>query len=341
MVKIKKEGVLLEPTNLEFENYAVMNPTCIKIGNNVHMFYRAVKKGNYSSIGYCRLEGPLKVVERKREPFMVPEFNYENHGMEDPRIVLLEGTYYMFYTAFDGKNSLVAYATSKDLKTFEKKGAITPTITYDEAEGFFPELKLKDRYFFFESYYKCEFGKDVLLWEKDAFIFPKKIKGKFALIHRILPEIQVIYFNDFRELTNEFWKNYLKHLGDYVVLSSKYWYESRNIGGGCPPIETDKGWLMIYHGVEDTNKGTIYHAGAALLDKKNPCKVIGHLKNPIFSPKKKWEKEGNVKNVVFPSGAAIFGDKLYIYYGAADRRIGAASLDLNELLEELLESKGS
>lgn len=341
MVKIKKEGVLLEPTNLEFENYAVMNPTCIKIGNNVHMFYRAVKKGNYSSIGYCRLEGPLKVVERKREPFMVPEFNYENHGMEDPRIVLLEGTYYMFYTAFDGKNSLVAYATSKDLKTFEKKGAITPTITYDEAEGFFPELKLKDRYFFFESYYKCEFGKDVLLWEKDAFIFPKKIKGKFALIHRILPEIQVIYFNDFRELTNEFWKNYLKHLGDYVVLSSKYWYESRNIGGGCPPIETDKGWLMIYHGVEDTNKGTIYHTGAALLDKKNPCNVIGHLKNPIFSPKKKWEKEGNVKNVVFPSGAAIFGDKLYIYYGAADTRIGAASLDLNELLEELLESKGS
>lgn len=341
MVKIKKEGVLLEPTNLEFENYAVMNPTCIKIGNNVHMFYRAVKKGNYSSIGYCRLEGPLKVVERKREPFMVPEFNYENHGMEDPRIVLLEGTYYMFYTAFDGKNSLVAYATSKDLKTFEKKGAITPTITYDEAEGFFPELKLKDRYFFFESYYKCEFGKDVLLWEKDAFIFPKKIKGKFALIHRILPEIQVIYFNDFRELTNEFWKNYLKHLGDYVVLSSKYWYESRNIGGGCPPIETDKGWLMIYHGVEDTNKGTIYHAGAALLDKKNPCKVIGHLKNPLFSPEKKWEKEGNVKNVVFPSGAAIFGDKLYIYYGAADRRIGATSLDLNELLEELLESKGS
>ncbi|MCK4336263.1 MAG: pesticidal protein Cry7Aa [Candidatus Aenigmarchaeota archaeon] len=341
MVKIKKEGVLLEPTNLEFENYAVMNPTCIKIGNNVHMFYRAVKKGNYSSIGYCRLEGPLKVVERKREPFMVPEFNYENHGMEDPRIVFLDGIYYMFYTAFDGKNSLVAYATSKDLKTFEKKGAITPTITYDEAEGFFPELKLKDRYFFFESYYKCEFGKDVLLWEKDAFIFPKKIKGKFALIHRILPEIQVIYFNDFRELTNEFWKNYLKHLGDYVVLSSKYWYESRNIGGGCPPIETDKGWLMIYHGVEDTNKGTIYHAGAALLDKKNPCKVIGHLKNPLFSPEKKWEKEGNVKNVVFPSGAAIFGDKLYIYYGAADRRIGAASLDLNELLEELLESKGS
>jgi predicted GH43/DUF377 family glycosyl hydrolase len=172
-------------------------------------------------------------------------------------------------------------------------------------------------------------------------LFTKKFKGKFALVHRILPEIQVIYFKDFKELTNEFWKNYLKNLGDYIVLSSKYWYESRNIGGGCPPIETDKGWLMIYHGVEDTNKGSIYHAGAALLDKKNPCKVIGHLKNPLFSPEKKWEKEGNVKNVVFPSGYAIFGKRLYLYYGAADTRIGVASLDLNELLGELLESKDS
>ncbi|MEE9323260.1 MAG: pesticidal protein Cry7Aa, partial [Candidatus Aenigmarchaeota archaeon] len=182
MVSVKREGIILEPTNLEFENHAVMNPTCVKIGNDVHMFYRAVKKGNYSSIGYCKLDGPLKVAGRKKEPFMVPEFNYENHGMEDPRIVFLEGVYYIFYTAYDGKNALVAYATSRDLKTFEKKGAITPTMTYDKAEDFFPEKKLKDRYFLFESFFKCEHGKDVLLWEKDAFLFPKKFNGKFALV---------------------------------------------------------------------------------------------------------------------------------------------------------------
>ena len=77
------------------------------------------------------------------------------------------------------------------------------------------------------------------------------------------------------------------------------------------------------------------HAGAALLDKKNPCKVIGHLKDPLFSPERKWEKEGNVNNVVFPTGAAVFGKRLYLYYGAADKRIAVASLDMDELLAEL------
>ncbi len=335
MVEVKREGILLEPTNLDFEKRSVMNPGCVKVGNKVHLFYRAVSKDNCSSIGYCRLEGPLKVVDRKRKPIMVPEFDYEKHGVEDPRIVFLDGVYYMFYTAHDGKNAIVAYAMSKNLKKWEKKGIITPRITYDEAEDYFPESKLKDRYFFFESFYKCEHGKDVLLWEKDAFIFPKKFNGKFALIHRILPEIQVIYFKDFKELTKEYWKDYLKHLGNYIVLGSKYWYESRNIGGGCPPIETKNGWLLIYHAVEDTNKGIVYHAGAALLDKKNPCKVIGHFKNPLFSPEKKWEKEGNTKNVVFPTGAAVFGKRLYIYYGVADTRIAVASLNLEELLNEL------
>ncbi len=339
MVSVKREGILLKPTNLNFENYAVMNPGCIKVGNDVHMFYRAVRKGNHSTIGYCRLEGPLKVVERWKEPVMTPEFDYEKRGVEDPRIVYLNGVYYMFYVAHDGKNALVAYATGRDLKKWGKKGVITPRITYDEAEDFFPKHKLKDRYFFFESFYKTEHAKDVLLWEKDAFLFPKKFNGKFALVHRILPDIQVIYFRDFKELTDEYWKNYLKHLGDYVVLESKYWYESRHIGGGCPPIETPEGWLLIYHSAEDSNKGRIYHAGAALLDRKNPCKVIGRLKNPLFSPEERWEKRGNVKNVVFPTGAAVFGKRLYIYYGAADTRIAVASLDMNEILEKLLKSR--
>lgn len=338
MVKIKREGVILEPTDLEFERCAVMNPGCIRKGKDVHMLYRAVRENNHSTIGYCRLDGPLKVVERKKEPVVVPEFEYEKHGVEDPRIVHIDGTYHMFYVAHDGKNALVAHATSSDLRKWKKKGTITPRITYDQAEDLFPEHKLKDRYFLFESFYKSEHAKDVLLWEKDAFLFPVKFRGKFALVHRVLPDIQVIYFRDFRELTEDYWKGYLKNLGDYVMLESKYWYESRHIGGGCPPIETKKGWLLIYHAVEDTNRGRVYHAGAALLDKKNPCKVIGHLKNPLFSPKEKWERQGNVNSVVFPTGAAVFGKRLYIYYGAADTRIAVASLEMSELLEKLLRS---
>ena len=87
------------------------------------------------------------------------------------------------------------------------------------------------------------------------------------------------------------------------------------------------------------DRGKIYRAGAALLDKKDPTKVIGHLREPLFSPVKSWEKKGNVDNVVFPTGAVVFGKKLYIYYGAADMCIGVVSLDLKKLLDKLINEK--
>ncbi len=189
MVKIRRECVLLEPSENEFENQAVLNPTVVQQGDTLHMFYRAVKEGNYSSVGYCKLEGPLKIVERRNSPVLFPEHDYERHGCEDPRVVLLDGTYYMFYTAYDGKNALVAYATSNDLKVWEKHGIISAKIKYDEAGHFFHLSKLKEKYHFFISYYKDIVGEDVLLWEKDTFIFPKKFNNKFALIHRVLPDI--------------------------------------------------------------------------------------------------------------------------------------------------------
>ena len=340
MVKIKREGIILKPTKLKFENKGAFNPACIRKGRYVHMFYRAWDKDNRSTIGYCKMDGPLKVVERAKEPLLFPEFEYEKN-LEDPRIVFLNGIYYLTYIAYDSRNVRIAYATSKDLKKFEKKGVISPEITYDEAEDIFRacKSKLKERYFLFESRFKDVVGKDVLLWDKDAFFFPKKINGKFALVHRILPDIQIINFNKFKDLTLDYWKKYFKKLCDFIILESKYWYESGSIGGGCPPIETNKGWLLIYHAVDDMDRGKIYRAGAALLDKKDPTKVIGHLREPLFSPVKSWEKKGNVDNVVFPTGAVVFGKKLYIYYGAADMCIGVVSLDLKKLLDKLINEK--
>src|SRR3989338_9200307 len=159
MLKVKKEGVILEPTKLKFENRAVLNPTCFKKENYVHMFYRAVRKNKVSCISYCKLKGPLKVVQRDKRPVLCPEFNYDRKGLEDPRLTFLNGVYYMFYTVYDGKNARVAYAISKDLKNFKKQTVITPDVTYDEAEDIFRHSgtkheRLKDKYFFFESYYK-------------------------------------------------------------------------------------------------------------------------------------------------------------------------------------------
>jgi predicted GH43/DUF377 family glycosyl hydrolase len=124
-----------------------------------------------------------------------------------------------------------------------------------------------------------------------------------------------------------------------VVLSPKYEHETSYIGGGCPPIETEHGWLMIYHGVEDSLKGYVYSACAALLDLENPQIEIARLPYALFKPEYVWELKGEVNNVCFPTGAVVFDDILYIYYGAADERIATASIALPELLKELLVNK--
>ncbi|MDD3284918.1 MAG: pesticidal protein Cry7Aa [Patescibacteria group bacterium] len=334
MLNVKNEGIILEKTDLEFENKCVLNPACILVDGIVHMFYRAVSNSNVSSIGYCQLKDN-KVIERLNKPIIFPEFEYEKMGVEDPRITFLDGLYYIFYTAYDGRNALIAYATSEDLVNFEKKGLISPQISYDEAEDIFRDSKIRERYVMFEMLFKERLGGDVLLFEKDACLFPEKINNKFALFHRILPGIQIVYFNNFSELNDNYWRDHFKNLGDSIVLDPLFWFESRNIGGGCPPIKTKDGWLIIYHTVEDTPLGKIYHAAAALLDLKNPLKILGRLKEPLFSPENIWEKDGVVNNVVFPTGAFIEEERLFIYYGAADKLIAAKSINLSELLKEL------
>jgi beta-1,2-mannobiose phosphorylase / 1,2-beta-oligomannan phosphorylase len=132
MIEVKKEGILLEKTNLGFENEGVLNPAVITDDNGIHLFYRAVSKGNYSSIGYCKLKDPLHIEKRSDTPVLFPQFDYESHGVEDPRIVKIDDLFYLTYTAYDGVNAMGALAISKDLKQFEKKGIIVPQITYDE-----------------------------------------------------------------------------------------------------------------------------------------------------------------------------------------------------------------
>src|ERR1700730_1942560 len=111
MIGVQKEGVLLKKTELGFENDGVLNPAAIREGDCVYLFYRAVRKGNHSSIGYCKLEGPLTVKERSDTPVLIPRFEYESHGVEDPRIVKIDGLYYLTFTAYDGVNAIGALAT--------------------------------------------------------------------------------------------------------------------------------------------------------------------------------------------------------------------------------------
>ncbi|NOT35921.1 MAG: pesticidal protein Cry7Aa [Saprospiraceae bacterium] len=344
MIKITKHGVLLHKTNLGFENEGVLNPAAIRIGDQVHMYYRAVSKGNYSSIGYCLLEGPLTVISRLNVPILYPQTDEESHGIEDPRISKIDDLFYLCYTAYNGTNALGSLAISSDLKQFTKRGLIVPQFTYDE----FSHLatckgKINEKY----SRYNQKFHtgstaeKNVMLWDKNVMFFPRRIHGKLVFIHRVRPDIQIVYIDEISDLTREFWENYFLSFSQNIILQSKYNHEVSYIGGGCPPIETIFGWLLIYHGVHDTNKGYVYSACAALLDLDDPKIEIARLPYPLFKPEHTWELKGEVNNVCFPTGSVVFDNTLYIYYGAADERIACASVNLDELLKELLLNKTS
>ncbi len=305
------------------------------------MFYRAVRHGNYSTIGFCLFNGPLELATRKDKPLLIPSSAHESQGMEDPRIVKIEDTYYLSYTAYDGKNALGTYATSKDLETFTRQPIITPQFTYREFKKLLDcSSELNEKYLFHYNVLK-EHGlgerlaEDLLAWDKNLVFFPRKINGKFALLHRIHPGIQIVLFNDFEELDRCFWEQYLMDLKSHIVMDPELPHETSHIGAGAPPIETEDGWVLIYHTVENTPNGFVYHASAALLDLEDPSKCIARLDHPLISPLEPYEIVGYVKNVIFPTGAIVFGAELYIYYGAADDCIAVASVKLPELLTQL------
>lgn len=326
MIRVKREGLLLQKTDLYFENGGVLNPAIYQDGKEIHVFYRGIQSGGTSMIGYCRLNGPLEIAYRSAEPVMVPEFAYEAYGIEDPRIVRIDDHWYMTYTAFDGTYALGALAVSGDLVSFRKKGPLVPRLTYQQFFALTNRDKVDARYFLYRETY---------LWNKNVMFFPRRINGKLFFIHRIRPGILIAAIDELRHLDDQFWKRYFENFHKHVLLDPMYEHEGSWIGGGCPPIETSAGWLLIYHSIGPQTRGSVYSACAALLDLRNPYKVIARLPYPLFTPQEPWERSGVASDVVFPSGSAIIDGKLYIYYGCADTCIGVVSTNLEELLNEL------
>lgn len=338
-MEVTKHGIVLKKTKLAFENDSVLNPAVMQEGSTLHMLYRAVRKGNYSTIGYCKFDGPLNIVERHDTPLIIPISEDDSKGVEDARIVKIDDVYYITYTAYDGINALGALVTSTDLKFFISQGIIVPKFTFDEFKRLAECNNLVNvKYFRHVRHFNPT--EQVYLWDKDVTFFPRRIHGKLAFLHRIRPGIQLVMVDNLKELTKEFWNHYFLHFNEHIILDPVGDnHESGYIGAGAPPIETELGWLLIYHGVYDTSEGYIYSAAAALLDIDNPKKVIARLKKPLFVPELDYELKGVVNNVVFPTGTALFDDTLYIYYGAADKCIACASVSLKELLTELLLNK--
>lgn len=262
MLHIKKEGIIIRSSGLGFESMGVLNPAVIKENNTVHIFYRAVAIGNYSSIGYARLEGPLTLAAQNDKPLIFPQSDTESHGVEDPRIVKIDALYYLTYTAYDGVNALGALATSSDLKHFEKQGLITPQIQYCEFKRLAnSKAPIHEKYHRYNKRdnIKKKHHKPVFVWSKNVMFFPRRINNKLYFLQRIKPDIQLVCINELTDLTKAFWENYFQCMEENILLEPKFPHEASYVGGGCPPIETSKGWLLIYHGVQDTPKDTFIH----------------------------------------------------------------------------------
>ncbi len=339
MIRVKKEGVILKPTKETFENLSVFNPGILQDGNTVHVIYRAIDKNHKSCLGYARLDGPTKVIERWKKPFLYPRYKYESMGIEDARLTKIDDTIYMTYVVHDGKNAMTAYRSGKNIFKLKKGGIISPQLSYNKVGKLFGYTQLKDDYYTFKSYYTDYVDKDVIVWDKDGFLFPEKVNNKYVFMHRILPDIQIASAKHMYMFeTKQYWERNIKKLADHVVMEPEQGWETRHIGGGAPPVKTKYGWLLLYHGVEPRNHGRIYRAGAALLDLKDPTKVIARTKEPFMTPDKTYESKGHVNNVVFPTGTAIFKDRLFIYYGTADSKIAVASVNLERFCKEILKN---
>jgi predicted GH43/DUF377 family glycosyl hydrolase len=332
MLKITKHGIILSPSSLYFENQGVFNPGIIVENDIIHLFYRALSNRNHSCIGYCRMETPLKIKKRSRFPLLKPLRDYEAVGIEDPRIVKVDDLFYLTYTAFDGNNALGALALSTDLHHFYRWGLLVPLIL--KSESLYNKIPA--------SVCANNYTKQLLsdpnsefIWDKNVVFFPRRINGKLCFLHRIKPCILVTYASELSDINTSFWNSYLSRIKSMTLDCEKLKLDKAlYVGSGCPPIEIEKGWILVYHAVYEIDSELVYKAHCCLLDINEPQKVIAYLPYSLLEPELEWEKNGNVKNVVFPTGALIKDGFLFIYYGGADKQIGCASVDLINLINE-------
>ncbi len=287
----KHNPVLLPNPSHAWEALNVFNAAVVHHNGLFHMLYRAQGLDYVSHIGYAVSEDGVHWA-RLDTPVFSPAESWEARGVEDPRITYLEGHFYMTYTGYSPIGIRAAMARSQNLIRWERMGIILPNEN-----------------------------------NKDHTLFPEKINGRYALLHRRPPDIWLAYSDD------------LVHWTDHRIIMRPRpgTWEHLKIGAGGPPLRTDEGWLIIYHAV-DANR--VYRLGAALLALDDPGVVLHRSPTPILEPTEVWEVRGDVPNVVFTCANVVVDGMLYVYYGGADRVMALATCELDALLAYLRQCPG-
>ncbi|KKW43586.1 MAG: Glycosidase-related protein [Parcubacteria group bacterium GW2011_GWB1_57_6] len=287
-----------------FESRNVLNPAAIDINGSVYILYRAMDAANTSTIGLAVSHDGLAIDERLSAPIYVPRADFEmkrgggNSGCEDPRIVRIGDTLHMTYTAYDGVHVPAGALSSISVEDF-----------------------LARRYELWSApFVLTPEGVD----DKDLALLPEKIGGNYLLYHRINNQICADVLPDLT--TGKRVSRCIEIMGPRHGM-----WDGAKVGVAGPPIRVGENWLMIYHGV---SRHATYRLGAALLGPDGTT-LLARTADPIFEPMEKYEKEGEVPNVVFSCGAIVRGDLLILYYGAADRVIGVATASLSHIIDAL------
>lgn len=286
---------ILEPIGTHaWESQLVFNAAAFKGNNRIHLLYRAMGNDNISRLGLASSTDGYVFDERLPLPVFSPLNEHEKDGVEDPRLALFGDIMVMAYTA---------YGSYQDHRVYQVG------LTSIQLKDFFDrKWQWRDRQLAFPG-----------IHNKDAVLFPEKIKQEYVMFHRIEPDICIARSEDLRR-----W-----HGLKFILGPREHSWDSWKVGAAGPPISIDEGWLLIYHGVSIDR---IYSLGAVLLDKNDPETVIYRTEEPILSPKEHYELFGKVPNVVFSCGQVILDNNVLIYYGGADTVTCVATYELSELL---------
>jgi predicted GH43/DUF377 family glycosyl hydrolase len=328
--RYEKNPILIPNEANWWESKAVFNCAILHYENKFHMLYRAI--GEYeryiSRIGYASSTDGYSFT-RGNDIALEPTQDYEEYGIEDPRMVEIDNQVYITYVILssyvtDGAivEASTALATTTDFLTYTRLGVITTKGSNNKDVVLFPE-KMSQQHPSTSSVLSLSLPSNNI-----------DTAGKYFFLHRPSSWIGSKYGVDKPSIwlgEGDALTNFEKHT---LLLKPEEDWEELKVGAGPPPIKTKIGWLVIYHGV---SREKVYRAGAAILDLHDPSKIIGRTKTPILEPKEPYEKFGDVKNVVFPTGACVVdNDKLFVYYGAADKVCCLATADLNYLLDHIL-----
>jgi predicted GH43/DUF377 family glycosyl hydrolase len=296
--------LLPEPTS-DWECYNVFNPAVIHHHGLFHMFYRAQGLDWTSRIGYA-VSADGTHWNRLRRPVLEPTDGTDARGVEDPRVTEIDGVFWMTYTAYG--------------REFHGPGEPTHA-----GGGILPMIARSHNLIAWERLGPIVRGED----NKDHVLFPRKIGGRYTVLHRRWPQVWLAYSDDM--LT---WRE--DDMAPIYGPREDNTWDCKSVGSNGPPIETAHGWLLLNHGYDEDH---IYRLGVLLLDLDDPTVVINRPSDPIFWPEELWELRGDVPNVVFSCANPVVDGTLYVYYGAADHVIGLATGRLDELLDFALHGK--